>query len=101
VIKMDDKSGAISIKDSNKNTVSLSKGGITLDSASNIKIKAKGNITIDAGGNLKASAKANATMEGLQVSHKAKTKFSANANAMAELKASGILTIKGALVKIN
>lgn len=101
VIKMDDKSGAISIKDSNRNTVSLSKGGIALDSASNIKITAKGNITIQAGANLKAAAKANATMEGLQVAHKAKAKFSAKGNAMAELKAGGILTVRGALVKIN
>jgi len=101
VIKMDDKSGAISIKDSNKNTVSLSKGGIALDSASNIKITAKGNITLQAKGNLKASAKANATMDGLQVSHKAKTKFSAKGNAQSELTASGMLTIRGGIVKIN
>lgn len=100
-IKMDDKSGAISIKDSNKNTVSLSKGGIALDSASNIKITAKGNITLQANGNLALSAKANATMEGLQVEHKAKTKFAARGNAQAEVAASGILTVRGALVKIN
>lgn len=100
-IKMDDKSGAISIQDSNNNTVSLSKGGITLDSASNIKITAKGNITVQAGGNLALSAKANASMEGLQVAHKAKAKFSANGAAAAELTASGILTVRGAIVKIN
>jgi Rhs element Vgr protein len=100
-IKLDDKSGAISIQDSNKNTVSLSKGGIALDSASNIKITAKGNITVQANGNLSLSAKANATMDGLQVAHKAKTKFSANGTATAEVTASGILTIRGAIVKIN
>lgn len=100
-IKMDDKSGAISIQDSNRNTVSLSKGGIAMDSASNIKITAKGNITIQATGNLDLSAKANASMEGLQVAHKAKAKFSANGAASAELTASGMLTVRGALVKIN
>ena len=100
-IKMDDKSGAISIKDSNRNTVSLSKGGIALDSASNIKITAKGNITIQAGANLGLSAKANASMDGLQVAHKAKAKFAANGAAGAELTASGIVTVRGALVKIN
>lgn len=100
-IKMDDKTGAISIQDSNNNTVSLSKGGITLDSASNIKITAKGNITVQAGANLALSAKANASMEGLQVAHKAKAKFSANGAAAAELTASGILTVRGAIVKIN
>ncbi|MBK8251182.1 MAG: type VI secretion system tip protein VgrG [Polyangiaceae bacterium] len=100
-IKMDDKSGAISIEDSNKNQISLSKGGITLNSASNIKITAKGNITLDAKGNLSATAAANATMEGLAVSHKAKTKFSAQGTASAEVTSSGILTIRGTLVKIN
>jgi hypothetical protein len=40
-------------------------------------------------------------MEGLQVEHKAKAKFAARGNAQAELAASGILTVRGALVKIN
>jgi Rhs element Vgr protein len=101
IIKVDDKSAAISIQDSNKNTISLSKGGITLDSGSNIKITAKGNITVQAGANMLLSAKANASMEGLQVAHKAKGKFSANGALTAELTASGILTVRGTMVKIN
>ncbi|HEX7288867.1 MAG TPA: type VI secretion system tip protein VgrG [Candidatus Angelobacter sp.] len=100
-IKMDDKSGAISIKDSNKNTFSLSKGGIALDSGSNIKITAKGNITVEAGANLNMTAKAKASMAGLQVAHKAKTKFSAQGTAAAELTATGMLTVRGLPVKIN
>jgi Rhs element Vgr protein len=100
-IKLDDKSGAISIEDSNKNQVSLSKGGVTVASASNLKLTAKGNITIQADGNLTLGAKANASMEGLQVAHKAKAKFSAQGNAAAEVTASGMLTIRGAMVKIN
>jgi uncharacterized protein involved in type VI secretion and phage assembly len=100
IIKMDDKSGAISIQDSNKNTVSLSKGGIALDSGSNIKITAKGNITLQANGNLTLSAKANASMEGAQVSHNGKAKFSAK-GAITEVAASTMLTIKGLPVKIN
>lgn len=101
VIKIDDKTKAVSIKDSNKNTVSLSKGGISLDSASNIKIKAKGNISMEAGGALKLKANTNATMEALQVQHKAKAKFSAKGNASAEVTSSGMLTVRGTLVKIN
>ncbi|MBX7224099.1 MAG: type VI secretion system tip protein VgrG, partial [Blastocatellia bacterium] len=100
-IKMDDKSGAISIQDSNKNTVSLSKGGIALDSASNLKITAKGNISLEAKGNVTVKATANASMEGLQVAHKAKAKFSANGAASAEVTSSGIMTVRGTLVKIN
>lgn len=101
IIKMDDKSGALSIKDNNKNTVSLSKGGITLDSGSNLKINASGNISIAASGNISMAAKANLTMEGAQISNNAKMKFSAKGNAAAELTASGMITVKGAMVKIN
>ena len=100
-IVMSDKAGSIVIKDSNKNTVSLAKSGITLDSGSNVKISAKGNISLEAGANVSVTAKANATMEGLQVSHTAKTKFAAKGSLSSEVSASGMLTLKGALVKIN
>ncbi|HEX7315688.1 MAG TPA: type VI secretion system tip protein VgrG [Pyrinomonadaceae bacterium] len=101
IIKLDDTAGAISVTDSNKNEVLLSKSGVSVTSASNLKLTAKGNITIQANGNLALSAKANATMEGLQVAHTAKAKFSAKGNAAAEVTASGLLTIRGAIVKIN
>jgi Rhs element Vgr protein len=101
IFKMDDTSGAISLQDGNGNKISLSKGGITLDSASNLKINAKGNITLQAGANLSLSATANASMEGVQVAHKAKAKFSAAGNAAAEVTSSGMLTVRGTLVKIN
>ena len=79
----------------------LSKSGIKLDSSSNLTLSAKSNVSIQAGGNLKLAAKANATMEGLQISHKAQTTFSAQGSAAAELKSSGITTVRGTLVKIN
>ena len=101
VITLDDKSGEVTITDSNKNSVKLGKDGITLDSASNIEIKAKGNINITATGNLALKATGNATCEGLQVGFKAQTAFSAEGNASAELKSSGMLTVQGSLVKIN
>lgn len=100
-IRIDDKAKSILLKDSNNNKVTLEKSGINLESGSNVKITAKGNITLDAKGNLKLNAGANASMAGLQVDHQAKTKFSAKGNAAAEVTASGILTLKGAMVKIN
>jgi Rhs element Vgr protein len=100
-IRMDDKAKSVTIKDSKGNTLSLSGSGIKLDSTSNVSITAKGNVTIDAKGNLQLKAAAKASMEGLQVTHAAKTQFSAKGNATAEVSASGILTLKGALVKIN
>ena len=101
IIKLDDKSGALSIRDSNDNNLTLSKGGISLTSASNLKLSAKANISVEAGANLDLKAKANATLEGLQVAHKAKAKFAANGAAAAELTSSGMLTVRGTLVKIN
>lgn len=100
-ITLSDKAKSVTVKDANGNTMVMSKSGIAMESASNVSIKAKANVTIEAGANLKLSAKANADMEGLQVSHKAKAKFSAQGNAAAEVTASGMLTLRGALVKIN
>lgn len=100
-IKIDDKAKSILIKDSNNNKITLSKSGISLESASNLTLSAKGNITLDAKSNLSLNAGAKASMTGLQIDHQAKTKFSAKGNATAEVTASGILTIKGAMVKIN
>lgn len=100
-VRMDDKAKSITIRDSKGSSVSLSGSGIALDSAAGVSIKAKGDVTIDAKGNLKLTAAAKASMEGLQIAHTAKTQFVAKGNATAEVSASGILTLKGALVKIN
>jgi uncharacterized protein involved in type VI secretion and phage assembly len=62
-ITLDDKGAAITIEDSNGNTVSLSKSGITLESATNVSISAKGDVSIAAKGNLKLSPTTNASME--------------------------------------
>ncbi|HEX2059904.1 MAG TPA: phage baseplate assembly protein V, partial [Thermoanaerobaculia bacterium] len=100
-ITLNDKAGSVVIQDSNKNKVSMAKNGVTIESASNLTLKAKANVTIDAGANLGMTAKANATLEGLQISQTAKAKFAAKGNAAAEVTASGMLTLRGALVKIN
>ena len=100
-VTLDDKKGEVSIQDKNKNKVMLSKSGVTVDSGSNLKMTAKGNVTISANGNLSLSAKGNATMDGTQVTHSAKAKFAAKGNAAAEVTSSGMLTVRGTLVKIN
>ncbi|MBF0383845.1 MAG: type VI secretion system tip protein VgrG [Magnetococcales bacterium] len=100
-ITMDDKATSITIQDTTKNKIEMSKSGIVMDSPGNIDITAKGNITIAADGNLATSAKLDATMEGMQVTHTAKTKFSATGSASAELTSSAMATIQGGLVKIN
>ena len=101
VLVMDDKQGSISITDSNKNSMVFGKEGITIDSASKIAITAKTDISITATGNLSLKATQNATCEGLKIDLKAQTTLSAQGNASAELKASGPVTVQGAIVQIN
>ncbi|HEU4716390.1 MAG TPA: type VI secretion system tip protein VgrG [Bacteroidia bacterium] len=83
-IVIDDDSGKITIKDKNKNTVEMSSNGISMDSASDFKIKAKGDISIEGTG---VTVKASGSL-GLQ-------------GATSELKADGNTTVKGAMVAIN
>jgi Rhs element Vgr protein len=100
-IMLNDKTGEITIKDSNSNSMVLGKSGIAIDSASDIKMTAKANISIKAGANLAMEATANASLKAVQISEQASGKYSAKANGMAELVANGILTVQGSIVKIN
>jgi Rhs element Vgr protein len=100
-IQLNDKTGEIAIKDSNKNSIVLGKSGIAIDSASDIAMTAKGNITVKAGVNLAMQATADSTLKAINITEQASAKHAVSANAMAELKASGMVTINGALVKIN
>ena len=100
-IQLNDKTGEIAIKDSNKNSIVLGKSGIAIDSASDITMTAKANITVKAGVNLAMQATADSTLKAINITEQASAKHAVSANAMAELKASGIVTINGALVKIN
>jgi Rhs element Vgr protein len=98
-IKLDDEAGSITLTDSNQNTITLSKDGITLESAKDIKISAKGDVSIEAAG-VKVTAKGDVSIEGSNLSNEARVKFSAN-GASTEVTASAELTVRGALVKIN
>ncbi|MEW6642421.1 MAG: type VI secretion system tip protein VgrG [Pseudomonadota bacterium] len=100
-IRLDDNSGEIDIKDSNSNSIVLGKSGIAIDSASDITMSAKGNITVKAGGNLAMQATAESTLKAMNITEQANMKHAVVANATAELKASAMVTINGALVKIN
>jgi uncharacterized protein involved in type VI secretion and phage assembly len=100
-LRIDDKGKSILIEDSNKNTIELSASGIKLQSDGDIDIKAKGNISLKAGGKLKMEAAATTSLEATEITCKASGKFTAKGNAGASVEASGILTLKGAMVKIN
>lgn len=130
IVTLDDKAKKISLADCNNNTIVMSDSGITIDSASSIKITAKEDITINAGTklteeaktdvsisgqNIKADAKMDAAISGLNIKADAKmdtaisgtnVKLTANLEFAAKgltstLEASTMTTVKGALVKIN
>jgi hypothetical protein len=81
----------------------MSPGGVAIKSASAITLDAQSGITITtATGGISLSASAGKiSAAGLDVAVDAQTELSATGRATAALKASGILTIQGALVKIN
>jgi Rhs element Vgr protein len=79
-------SQGIVIQDQFGNQISLGQKGIVIKSAGNLTLEAATNIDIKANANLTAEAKAKLSLKG---------------NAMGELSTSGILDIKGSLVKIN
>jgi Rhs element Vgr protein len=100
-IRLDDKGDEVRILDGSGNKLSMAKGGVTLESASNLTLTAKGNITIDAKGNLALKAAATASVDASAVQAKAKVKLSAGSGGMSELTASGLVKVQGSIVKIN
>ncbi len=76
---INDTAKSVTLKDANGNSITLGDGGITIDSASNIKLTAQGSITIAAQTSLSASGTTEAT-------------FSAS---------SGMTQVKGATVALN
>lgn len=100
-LKLDDQSAKITLEDSNGNTLETSASGVKLESAANLDVKAQGNISIEAQANLALKATANATFEGLQIEQKAQTKYAAQGSVATEITSPAMLTLRGALVKIN
>jgi Rhs element Vgr protein len=82
---LSDKDNKITIQDSNSNSIVMSSSGIDINSASNINIKAAGNVTIS----------------GMNIKENAQIEFSAQGSAAASVQASGMLTLRGAMVMIN
>lgn len=93
LIRVCDKDGEISLRDKNNNSLLMDKNGITLKSWKDITLQAQGNIMVKATQNVK--------LNGLDVSLDAQKALAASGGAASELKAAGILTLKGGLVKIN
>jgi uncharacterized protein involved in type VI secretion and phage assembly len=83
---IDDGADSIIISDQNNNKIEMSAEGIAIESAGDISFKTSA-------GDFK--------VEALNVEHTANVKFSAKANAGAELQSGGQTVVKGAIVNIN
>lgn len=99
---LSDKDKSILVKDQNGNKMEMNSSGITLDSPKDVVIKATGKINLEATQGIAAKASGgDISIEGLNVQAKAQVAFAAQGSASAELKASGMTTVKGSMVMIN
>lgn len=85
-IEVTDDGDLISIADDHQNKISMGPDGIKLESGKDI-------ILTTSAGDVK--------IDGMNITSKASTNYSAQSNAQMELKSSGITAIKGSLVNIN
>jgi Rhs element Vgr protein len=85
IITLDEDAGELKMVDENENKIIMNSDGISIQSNGKIEIKAQQDIK----------------MEGLNVELKSQAAFKAEGTASAEVKASGTLTLKGAMVQIN
>lgn len=100
-ISLSDENKGITLKDQNSNSITMNDSGIVIESAKDLTLKSKGKITLSATGNLAATSKGDLSLEGNNVSSKAKIALKAEGAASTEIKASGSVIVKGAIVKIN
>lgn len=84
-ITVDDDAKVVKIEDENSNVITMNSDGIKLESGKDIILKASGDVKL----------------EGTNLEMKAQASFKAEGSASAEVKASGTLTLKGAMVQIN
>ncbi|MEI6276678.1 MAG: type VI secretion system tip protein VgrG [Prolixibacteraceae bacterium] len=84
-LTLDEDAGEIKMIDENDNKIVMNSDGILIQSNGKIEIKAQQDIQ----------------MEGVNIETKASASFKAEGSAGVEVKASGTLTLKGAMVQIN
>lgn len=100
-VRLDDKTGTVTVKDSNGNTITLASGGVTIDSADAITLKAAGDIALNAQGTLSLNGAAGVKLTGPIINASASSSFTAQGVAEAKLSSSAMVTVQGAIVKIN
>ncbi|QRX82519.1 type VI secretion system tip protein VgrG [Glaciimonas sp. PAMC28666] len=101
IITLNDDDTTLTIVDSNKNKLSFTSDGVTLDSPGDISIKASGAVNIQSGTGISVKAGADLDMQGMNVKTKATMALSGQGQASAEITSSGQVTVRGAMVMIN
>lgn len=100
-IRLDDDTKKLTIADGNGNTITLSAGGITLESKGDIKLSAKGAIELDAKTTLSLKGATGASLKGATVDMAADSTLTAKGNAEAKLTSPTSVVVQGSLVRIN
>ena len=99
---LSDKDKSIRVKDQSGNKIEMTTSGISMSSIKDVSIDAKGKITLSAVQDISISASGgNVSVEGLNVEAKAQMEASVQGTASAEIKSTGVTTVKGSMVMIN
>ncbi|SDD67516.1 Rhs element Vgr protein [Mucilaginibacter pineti] len=84
-ITLDEDAGVISLEDENNNSIKMDSDGITIETQGKLMLKAQQDFSA----------------EGMNVSLKANSAFSAEGSASADIKSNGASSLKGSIVQIN
>lgn len=101
IITLNDDDQSITLVDSNKNKMTMSSAGITLDSPADITLKAGGSVTLNAGTTMTLKAAANMDLQALNLSAKATTALVAQGQVSAEFSSGAEVTVRAPMIMIN
>ncbi|MDW3194756.1 MAG: type VI secretion system tip protein VgrG [Cytophagales bacterium] len=100
-LAISDKDKGLALEDQNGNKIVMDNSGIEINSAKKLVLKSAQDTEITSSAKLTEKGTSGVSVSGMKIEQKADTTFSAQGSASAELKASGNVTVKGAMVMIN
>jgi uncharacterized protein involved in type VI secretion and phage assembly len=101
VVELSDSKHQIILRDESGSSVEMTREGIKIHSEGDLAITASGALTIGCGNGVSVKAGADLALSGLDISVEAASTLHLVGAAETTVKASGELTIEGALVRIN
>jgi len=100
-VRLDDSKKEIEITDPFDNKILMSQSKVDIFSAAELNLEAKTNLKITAGAKMTVEAKAAYALSAASIEEKAKGMLTIESSGMGTVKAGAVLTVQGALVKIN